>query len=93
MDAKYKAAITGGAGGALVGSIVGYLIDKGPGAGWGALVGGAAFALVGGTVTTSSDATPTVGAGRSPRGMGAAPQQRQVVRARGLAQLSPAPAR
>lgn len=86
MDARYKAAIGSGAGGALVGAITGYLIDKGPGAGWGALIGGAAFALVGGTVTTGS--APT-GTGALPAGMGSTPKRMPVRGGAINAQLCP----
>ncbi len=66
MQPKTQNAITGGITGALLGSIPGYLIDKGGGAAWGALLGGLGLAIVGYTATSSP---PSSGLGR-PRGVG-----------------------
>jgi len=93
MNAKVTGAIVSGIGGALVGSIVGYLIDKGPGAGYGALAGGGAMALVGATTVSSSTPTGTGAlAGLPVRfGLGGAPEQPRRMPASGAinAQLCP----
>jgi len=76
MSPKVTGAIVSGIGGALLGSITGYLIDKGRGAGYGALIGGGAMAVVGATATSSSTGTPTGTAGFPVRfGVGSLPRQ------------------
>ena len=69
MNPKVVGAISGPMGGALLGALTGWLIDKGPGAGYGAILGGAASGLVGYAVA------PTATTSTTPPGTGALPHR------------------
>ena len=69
MNPKVVGAISGSMGGALLGAVTGWLIDKGTGAGYGAILGGAASGFVGYAVAPTASTTP------APAGTGALPRR------------------
>ena len=69
MNPKVVGAISGSMGGALLGALTGWLIDKGTGAGYGAILGGAASGFVGYAVAPTASTTP------APAGTGALPRR------------------
>lgn len=69
MDSRFNNLVVGGLSGALVGSVTGWLINKGKGAAVGAAIGGGSLGLIGFLSGSSGSGTGTAGL---PAGLGRA---------------------